>query len=580
MLRYILIITFFFFGNCNLANGQTSLNNNQSIIYKNIPQENIFVHFNTSLLFSGDYLYYKIYDINSQTKKLSQLSKIAYIELIGKDKKNIFRHKVKLNSGVGEGDYFIPTSIPSGNYKLIAYTQWMRNVGDHFYFQADVCIINPFLENQEAVVVKSSDLILNKTNYQKSNKITNKLVELKLNKTSFSKREKVNFQINAAKDASSFGNYSVSVKKIDSIMIPNRPNSNTYKSNYSQPQSKLNNQTIYLPELRGELLSGTVIEKGSAKKIALKNVSLSITGRNSVFKTSVTNDSGIFYFNLDEPYETLNADLHIIDNNPEKYKIIINQNPPLNYNELIFNDFKISSEMKELILERSINNQIENAYSSAKQHKILAEEEITSFYHGQGITYNLDDFTRFKTVKETFVEIVADAWIEKQNGSNAFRVKIDQPIIKGLSPLIIVDGLIVLNHSDLINYDSRKIQKISVVNSRYRYGGNVFEGILSVETIKNDFKNSISEKYVKNIMLDKPQNKKNYFNQTYNNNEEFNHIPDYRSQLFWLPSFNLDKKENSFTFYTSDFEGRYEINLEGFTNDGVPVSIKEFISVK
>ena len=36
-----------------------------------IPQENIFVHYNTSLLFSGDYLYYKIYTLNSQTNKFT-----------------------------------------------------------------------------------------------------------------------------------------------------------------------------------------------------------------------------------------------------------------------------------------------------------------------------------------------------------------------------------------------------------------------------------------------------------------------------------------------------------------------------
>ena len=84
----------------NLNYGQTLLSNNQSVVYNNIHQENIFVHYNASLLFSGDYLYYKIYNINSQTKKLSQLSKIAYIELIGKDKKTVFKHKIKLNSGI------------------------------------------------------------------------------------------------------------------------------------------------------------------------------------------------------------------------------------------------------------------------------------------------------------------------------------------------------------------------------------------------------------------------------------------------------------------------------------------------
>lgn len=578
MKKYIFIISLFL-SHFNLINGQTSSGNNEYNIYKNIPQENIFVHYNTSLLFSGDYLYYKIYNINSQTKKLSKLSKIAYIELVGKNKQTVFKHKIKLTSGVGTGDFFIPASIPSGNYKLIAYTQWMRNLGDDYYFQADACIINPFLENQEAITSKFSDSIANSA--YSINKINNTFVEFKLDSKTFSKREKVVLQINAIKDAYALiGNYSISVRKIDSISIPQRPNSNNYKANYSKPQLKSNKKLIYLPELRGELLSGTVVEESTAKKVPFKNVSLSISGKDPIFKSSVTNDSGVFYFILDEPYEALNADLHIVDDNPEKYKITLNQNTPLNYDTLEFNNFKISSEMKTLILDRSINNQIENAYSMVKQHKIQTERPAMPFYSGQGMLYNLDDFTRFKTVKETVVEIVNDVWIEKRNGENHFKVNIDQPTIKSLSPLIIVDGLIVLNNNDLINYDSRKIKKIHVVNNRYRYGGNIFEGVLSVETINGDFKNIISKKYNQNIDLVKPQSSKEYFNQNYNNKESLKHIPDYRSQLFWEPNFKLNKKQSNITFYTSDYVGNYEINLEGFTKEGIPISATEVISVK
>jgi len=583
MQKYIFIIMLLFLSKPNLNYGQTLLSNNQSVVYNNIHQENIFVHYNASLLFSGDYLYYKIYNINSQTKKLSQLSKIAYIELIGKDKKTVFKHKIKLNSGIGQGDFFIPTSVASGNYKLIAYTKWMKNVGDNYYFQGDVCIINPFLENQNEITKKSNDSVVKResSNQNRINKTTNKYVELKLNSKTFSKREKVIFQISALMNEASFGNYSVSVRKIDSISIPNRPNSSSYQANYSKPQTTSNKKPVFLPELRGELLSATVLEKGTDKHVPAKNVTLSISGKNPVFKSLVTNKSGIFYFNLDEPYETLGADLYVEGDNSEKYKIILNQNTPLNYDDLAFSDFKISFEMKELILERSINNQIENAYSNVKQHKIQPEKPAPPFYSGQGITYNLDDFTRFKTVKETVVEIINDVWIEKRNGVDNFKIKIDQPTIKSLSPLIIVDGLLVLNHDDLINYDARKIKKISVVNNRYRYGGNVFEGILSVETINGDFKNSISQAHTKNVSLIKPQVDKNYFNQMYNNdNESLKHVPDYRSQLYWQPNFNLNKIENTITFYTSDYIGSYEINIEGFTKDGLPVSIKKIISVK
>ena len=49
------------------------------------------------------------------------------------------------------------------------------------------------------------------------------------------------------------------------------------------------------------------------------------------------------------------------------------------------------------------------------------------------------------------------------------------------------------------------------------------------------------------------------------------HIADQRDQLYWEPAFRPG--ENSvFSFYTSDVPGEYEIVIEGFTNDGEPIS--------
>ena len=113
--------------------------------YMSIPQEKVFLHHNTSLLLTGEYLYYKLYCFNANTNKLSEISKMGYVELISENGTSIFKHKIKLINGLGQGDYFVPTSIPSGNYKLLAYTQWMRNGEKHNFFSSDISIVNPFV---------------------------------------------------------------------------------------------------------------------------------------------------------------------------------------------------------------------------------------------------------------------------------------------------------------------------------------------------------------------------------------------------------------------------------------------------
>ena len=44
---------------------------------------------------------------------------------------------------------------------------------------------------------------------------------------------------------------------------------------------------------------------------------------------------------------------------------------------------------------------------------------------------------------------------------------------------------------------------------------------------------------------------------------------------------DLEVKDNkTISFYTSDITGQFEINIEGFSEDGKPIAIKEYFEVK
>ena len=75
-IAFILILIF------GLSSKNHAQPNNKSDLYYKIPQEKVFLHYNSTFLLSGEKLLYKIYCINSKTKKLSNLSQIAYVELI------------------------------------------------------------------------------------------------------------------------------------------------------------------------------------------------------------------------------------------------------------------------------------------------------------------------------------------------------------------------------------------------------------------------------------------------------------------------------------------------------------------
>ena len=110
--------------------------------FRQALQEKLFVHTDKSFYIAGELMWFKIYDVDGSFNKPLDLSKVAYIELIGKDQKPVLQAKIALQEGTGSGSFFIPLSVNSGNYKLRAYTNWMKNFSPDFYFEKNIKIIN------------------------------------------------------------------------------------------------------------------------------------------------------------------------------------------------------------------------------------------------------------------------------------------------------------------------------------------------------------------------------------------------------------------------------------------------------
>ena len=588
---YFILLALLLTYSASLVAQQTYKTNALSIQYKDVSQEAVHVNYSSSVLFAGEYLFYKVFCINKDSRWLSALSKIAYVELISETGEVVFKHKVELVEGEANSEFFIPTAIESGSYKLIAYTRWMKNYGLSSFFQADIAIINPYRNDQKVILNKNSaDSVLLYTNNNDADSSHDNTMgfDLHLDKKIFESREKVVVDIKNYKGRKGYGKYTLSVRKVDTISRLLKHNRLSYKNNLFKGTSNNKipgNRVFYEPEASGTIIKGRVIESQS-KQPTKQNVAISVSGEHFLFRAKATNEEGEFtFFALDANHEYNDAVVHVIGDAKKRYEIVIEEDAPLDYKVLSFKPFTIDASLRKEITKRSIYNQLENGYYSVKPDTIKQVPSKMPFtYYEKSTTTNLDEFKRFSTIKEVFTELIKNAWTGTDTlGKPVVKVRQeDDEQETGFLPLIFIDGVFVQNHDHLLSYDARKVDNITVLRKYYIFGTQPYQGAILVETKRKDYTNQDFGAHLKNVSLFQHQKRKNYFKQLYANEtqQRSSRIPDYRMQLAWEPDIELSTNELHFQFFTSDNLGQYEISLEGFTVDGKPVSLRQMIEVK
>jgi len=538
-------------------------------------KERIYLHANTNTLLTGESCYYNLYCLNPGSNTASSISKIAYIELIDTDKKSVIKQKVFLENGVSQGDFFIPTTLKTGNYKLIAYTNWMLNNSASDFFQSDIVIINPFQPGKKSADPNAT-LPKNTTD-----KVNSDYIAISSEKKNFGSREKINLNINPLANGSK-GVYSLSVRKVDALGNPSVTTPQTFISNAANTTPLTGgNGILHIPELRGELLSGKIVSKNN-KEIQQKNIALSLPGKSFDLKMAVTDQSGRFTFILDRYPNSNNAVIQVVGTDRNEYNIVLDDSKNIDLSQLRFPEtFDLNPIYKSAIEERSTANQIENAYYSKKRDSLEVAPRTQPFYNPLQKDYILDNYTRFSSFRETITEIIQELFFREKGGKHSVHIRNVATNDGSIEiPLVMVDGLLIQDTDELFQYNTNNIQKISVINKPYIYGPLTYSGVINIITKNFDYTTKASGDFIKKTEINRPQKKKTYHNPKYDGTQQLDRIPDYRYQLAWFPNLNIDQESANVSFYSSDIKGTFEIVLEGFTENGQPVYAKDYIEIQ
>ena len=139
--------------------------------HRRYPQQKAYLHLDKLAYHAGERLWYKAYLVDARSHQPDTISKNLVVELVNSFGESSMIQLVKLQRGFSRGDFLLPDTLPQGLYRMRAYTNWMRNFGEEYFFSREINIWN----SEHAAQLYRDDKIANKRFKKKSLRKSGKL---------------------------------------------------------------------------------------------------------------------------------------------------------------------------------------------------------------------------------------------------------------------------------------------------------------------------------------------------------------------------------------------------------------------
>ena len=501
-------------------------------------QEEVYVSVNSTNISVGEKLYLSAFVYSNTSKKLSKLSSILYIELIDEDGMPVYQTKIGLRKGRGSGSIYIHPEWFSSTYRLVAYTRWMQNY--HSYFEQEILVFNPYnnlIQGQKLVgnpLTRSSESHADIRRYDALQKVSLNLGKL---------------------DPSSI---SISINKVPNLYYLN-------DNTLDDPVKSIKSFKL-LPEYKYGLVQGNV--NNADRKL---RINMSIKGSKMQIATTETDSAGNFYLNYNPSLSSNNAEIQIQVESDTIGRIVIVDEFYEKFPALDTAQVTLDSTILSEIINRSIGSQIQIAYQKQIDAFMDTRPIFTLSY---AEVYHLDDYQRFPSVRDTFIELLNNVGVSKSEENYKINVRCNSEppnlTLENPAPLILLDGLKV-TAKELLNISPNSIEKIEVIPEYYFVNDVVYKGVISVHSFKGNLNVNIQNGLNFPIANYQPYNEEGYQLRLESR------IPPYQTDLYWNPVYSHAGGELIVNFSTSTIEGTYQISVKGISKNGNPINItKQF----
>ncbi|MCD8166859.1 MAG: hypothetical protein LUE93_12540 [Bacteroides sp.] len=293
----------------------------------------------------------------------------------------------------------LPAGLPTGNYRLSAYTHYMRNEEESLFFHKIVSILNPF-EKDNAVPVDSTGI----TPAIAAVQSPGSTLSVTTDQTAYSRRSEVQLRLSGVPENIHSLTVSVAGNDIDTG-LPSSTLAGWQKSLLSQPPYPV--ADTYLPEYEGHIIEGRIVDTETGTPANGRGLApmFAFVGDNiTLFKGQTHHESSQVTFytrRITGKREAATVAFSLEDK--DKFRVDM-------VSPFVKHSFKepprlsLHPEWEKVLQKRAIGVQAAQLYIA---DSVSRTEVIPGYIRTQpDWVYKLDEYVRFPTMQDIVIEFI------------------------------------------------------------------------------------------------------------------------------------------------------------------------------
>ena len=537
-------------------------------------RERVYLSTDRDVYVAGDAVWLSAWCVDAGSGRLSGFRKTAYVEIHSADKL-VQTAKIALDGGRGAGRLFLPTTLPTGNYRLFAYTRLGASEDgfDPLTGARTLSVFNTFsTERAEGgvEVVRQAP--------QPHSVPSAGALSVQAADASAAGSARIRLTNNGTEPV----RFSLSVRHDDGIPAPESAHIADFVRGMRSLPAPRGFDAAVIPEYEGEIIHARVTGTDAAGLRAVEGkyafISSPGSGEN-IYTESVGSDGTALFFtsNIFGDREMF-LEIQDVDRDNICHLELVSPFLDLPAGELpplpLYEGWSRALELRSLGMQLEKNFDADTLYTAlpAKVHRIFDERECS--------TYILDDYTRFPLMEELFIEFIPELRIRRVNGKRELQVLISDHLgnysFLNSASLVLLDGIPVLDQEKIFAYDPLLVHHIDIYPDSFFLGIRSFTGVVNFVTYKGTLPSMQFEDNVR--VVDFPGCS---LPLAYTCAGVGGDYPDYRQTLYWHPLLTLAPGESATVeCKTPAYSGRFEVFAEGLSEAGEAVCARATLDVR